>query len=469
MSILKNIKRWIGMLFSGKAKEVFDVKGITDKAVIDFINNCANVYKGSPDWLSDNVKTINVARTICQETARLVMLATGIHCEGSPRADWMQEQIDIIYPKLRSWTEFACAYGNVILKPSIDSVDLILPNQFMVTSQKNNKVDGAVFLEQKRNDKGDKWYTRLEYHRFLDNGLYMITNKCFISASKNSLDNEIAIEDTPWNGINEEVAIQDLKKPLFAVLSMPSANHIEETSALSLPMFSDALEELKDLDIAYSRNAEEIFDSQRIVLLDADKLLPSKGTQNNTLVQKSTREQMELPKFVRNVMGNGQSDFYQEINPTMNTMVRLEGINALLSQIGYKCGFSNGYFVFNQKTGMVTATQIESDDRRTLQMIKDIRDQLQACLDDLFYALDKLATLYELAPEGEYEVNYDFGDLTYNYQEDKATWWNYVQTNRIPFWRYLVKFEGMTEEEAKELVEEQTMQTLENNELFKDE
>lgn len=455
------------MIFNGKAQQEFEVKGITNKEVTRFIDMCANIYKGSPEWVDEanNVKTINVARTICQETARLVMLATGIHVEGSPRAEWMQGRIDSIYPKLRSWVEFACAYGNVILKPSIDSVDLILPDKFMVTEEKNNKVTGAIFLEQKCNEKGDKWYTRLEYHRFLDNGLYMITNKCYEGDSKNDMEKKVNIEDTPWSMLQEEVAVQDLEKPLFSVLSMPSANHIEETSALSLPMFSDAIEELKDLDIAYSRNAEEIFDSQRIVLLDADKLLPSKNVQLNPLLQKNTREQMELPKFVRNVMGNGTTDFYQEINPTLNTAVRLDGINALLSQIGYKCGFSNGYFVFNEKTGMVTATQIESDDRRTLQMIKDIRDKVQACIDDLCYAMNAFADLYDLSPAGEYEINYDFGDLTYSYQEDKAMWWTYVQTGKIPFWRYLVKFEGMTEEEAKEIVADQQQQEMQKMQM----
>ena len=74
------------------------------------------------------------------------------------------------------------------------------------------------------------------------------------------------------------------------------------------------------------------------------------------------REEMKLPHYVKNVFGSDSKDFYQEINPQLNTEERLSGINALLSQIGYKVGYSNGYFVFNEKTGMVTATQVEADD-----------------------------------------------------------------------------------------------------------
>lgn len=64
------------------------------------------------------------------------------------------------------------------------------------------------------------------------------------------------------------------------------------------------------------------------------------------------------------------------------------------------------------------------------------------------------ADLYGLAPVGAYEVNYDFGDITYSYEEDKKTWWSYVSTGKVPFWYYLVKFEGFSEEDAKTLADE---------------
>ena len=164
---------------------------------------------------------------------------------------------------------------------------------------------------------------------------------------------------------------------------------------------------------------------------------------------------MKLPKYVKNVFGSGDGSLYHEINPELRTEERLKGINALVSQIGFKVGYSAGYFVFNEKTGMITATQVESDDRRTIEFIKDVRDKLECCMDDLIYAMNVFADLYDLAPVGTYEVAYDFGDITYNRDEDRARWWGYVVQGKVRFWRYLVKFEGYTEEEAK-LIEEET-------------
>ena len=157
--------------------------------------------------------------------------------------------------------------------------------------------------------------------------------------------------------------------------------------------------------------------------------------------------------------GSGvESDIYHEINPTLNTDTRFKGINALLSQIGYKIGFANGYFVFNETNGVQTATQVEADQQRTIQFIKDVRDKLENCLDDLITALNAFADLYGLAPAGAYEVTYDFGDITYNREEDRARWWSYVTTNKVPAWMFFTKFEGMSEEEAKAMVAEASPQ-----------
>ena len=70
-------------------------------------------------------------------------------------------------------------------------------------------------------------------------------------------------------------------------------------------------------------------------------------------------------------------------------------------------------------------------------------------MDDLIYAIDKYADLYDLAPVGVYQVEYGFGDICYNYEEDKKTWWGYVQAGKVPAWMYFVKFENMSEDEAK--------------------
>ena len=442
------------MIFRSKAKEEFNIEPIISQSMEDMIQKCFAIYQGKPYWLddADHIKTINFAKAVCSETARLAMLGTKITIDGSARAEWLQKQIDNVYFRIREWVEYGCAYGTVILKPNGKGIDLVVPGNFIVTDIENGEINGVVFVNQET--VGKKYFTRLEYHRFI-NDVYAITNRCYVGDSVNDTSNRIDIAKTPWSDLSEESFIQNVDGPLYGVLKMPHANNVDVDSPMGLPIFSDAIEELKDLDIAYSRNSKEILDSKRTVLLDSDRLLPSGGKVAQTgLYFKNQRESMGLPDYIKNVYGNGRDEFYQEINPQLNTDTRLSGLNALLSQIGYKIGYSNGYFVFNESTGIQTATGVEAEQQRTIQFIKDVRDKVEGCLDRVIYALSVFADLYDLAPVGMYEAIYSFGDITYNLEEDKATWWKYVISNKAPAWIYFVKFEGMSEEDAKAMVAE---------------
>lgn len=450
MSVLTKIKGWISML-RGKAKQEFNIETIGSGEMQSWITECINIYKGNPSWLDedDHIDTVNFAKAICSEVARLATMAIGIKVDGSARADWLQEQINRIYYQLRQWVEYGCAYGTIILKPNGDGIDLYTVDEFEVTHATDGKIDGAVFHNWKKS--GDKWYTRLEWHRF-ENGLYAITNKCYYGDFPDDTKNPVDIKTTPWAEMEEDVRIQNVEQPLFGVFKTPQANNIDMGSALGIPIFTDAIQELRDLDIAYSRNSKEIKDSKRTVLLDSDALLPSGGKVKNTSSNwEHRREQMCLPDMVKNVQGDGKEIFYQEINPELKTETRLTGINSLLSQIGYKSGFANGYFVFNESGGIQTATQVEADQQRTIQLIKDVRDQLENCISAVVNALDVMADLYGYAPAGTYEIVFDFGDITYNREEDRSRWWGYVVSGKVPAWMFFVKFEGMTEEDAKKM------------------
>ena len=51
-------------------------------------------------------------------------------------------------------------------------------------------------------------------------------------------------------------------------------------------------------------------------------------------------------------------------------------------------------------------------------------------------------------------TTFDFGDILYNYSEDKAMWYQYVNQGYVPAYQYFTKFEGMAEDEARKMVDE---------------
>lgn len=463
MWITDTIRRWWNMLFKKDALEEFDVMPVTSQEMDIVINQCMDAYQNRPHWLSveNDIRTIGFGKVLCEETARLATLAIKVTIDGSPRADWLQQQIDKRYFKFREWLEYGCAAGTFILKPNGKGIDFLLPNSFqIVDSDDDGNVSGVIFVDQYTESGvlSRKYYTKFEYHRFTESGEYLISNRTYLSNSEGSKGRMVPIEETKWAGLQPDVTLvkqngEPLERMLFGFFRTPQANNKEINSPLGLPIFQNVLEELKNLDIAYSRNSEEIKDSRRVILVD-DQLAKPSGQPLDTYNVGSTIE--GLPHYAKMVIGGGNGDkpFYEEINPELNTDTRIKGINNELSFIGWKVGYSSGYFVFDQKTGMVTATQVESDDRRTIQFIKDVRDKLEDCMDGLIYAMNVFADLYGLAPVGTYETTYDFGDITYNREEDRARWWQYVIQGKVPAWIYYQKFEGMSEEEAKTMIAE---------------
>lgn len=464
MGLITWAKKVIEMIFKRQAEEDFNVESVVSPEMESKIAECANIYRGTPYWVNadDNVKTINFAKAICSETARLTTLAIGIQIDGSERAAWLQEQIDKIYFQIRHWVEYGMAYGTIILKPNGKGLDIFTAMDFIITDCDNEGIYGIVFKDSY--SENDKYYTRFEYHRFVEvkDGEntyypYYISNRAYVSRSAKSVGDPIALSRTKWSDLLPETPPilkannEKIDGPMFGILRTPQANNLDISSPLGLPIYAEAIEELKDLDIAYSRNVGEIFDSEKIILAD-DQLMFGSGT--NIKGRYAGMSNEKLPHYVKNVFGNGTESFYQEIVPSLNTDIRITGINNLLSFVGFKCGYSNGYFVLDEKTGMVTATQVEADDRRTIQLIKDVRDKLESCLDGAIYALNVYADLYGLAPAGNYEITYDFGDITYNREEDRARWWQYVVQGKVPSWMYFQKFEGLSGEDAKAMVQE---------------
>lgn len=447
MGFISWVKGVIGRMFKKEdAKKAFGMDIILSDEMERAIISWYNIVGSKPYWASkdDDIDTINFAKFVTADTAKKICLDIDLNVEGSARAEYLQGVMDAFKNVLRDKVEDACALGGIMFKPNGNAgtacIDYVRAGDFLVTeTNANGDIRGAIFFDYYQ--MGDKYYTRLEYHRF-ENDLYMITNKAFKSDRKDILGKELSLDKVEvWANMEEEVSIQNVDKPLFAYYKMPYNNTIDYDSPLGVSVFSNAIKELRDLDIAWSRKSGEVEDSKHMTFVGPSAMMYAE------------QKKIKLPRFIQPVDLNADSvnETIHEHVATLLTEQRITDINSILSMISTKCGFSQGAFVLDRKTGQITATQVESDDRETIETIKDMRDALKDTIDQLIYALSVYADLYNLAPVGNYETSYGFGDLTYNYDEDRNRWYQYVSQGKVPFWMYLVKFEGMSEEEAKEV------------------
>lgn len=447
--------------------KVFGVDLISSTDMNTALQSWDDISTGSPPWkdADNDIDTINMAKHVADYRAKLTTLDIGIAVSGGPRADFLQGLADDLLKRLPEKVPEADRLGGIVIKWNGETWDFVLPGDFGITAKNNNgEIEGAIFAAH--TTQGNDHFTRLEYHRFDGTDefgrIYRVTNKAFknqvISGNRYSLGREVPLQSvSAWANMTEEASISKLEKPLFSYFRIPGANTIDSGSPLGLSVFANAIHELKSLDIAISRKDSEVEDSKHITFV---------GQQ---LIQSAQNRGLTLPRFVKGLgmgVNDGDTSAIHEHVPTLLTDQRIKDINFNLSLVGVKCGFSEGVFVMDGQTGMITATQVESDDRDTIQTIKADRDALKDALTQAFYGANALATMYGMAPLGEYEINYNFGDITYNYEEDKAAWRSYVTQGWVPRWLYFVKFEGMSQEDAKAMTAEAEAANLEAAGLF---
>lgn len=462
MGLWQRLKEAWKVLFRKEIKEAFDIEVKVSAGMEHAIADWYDITGGNPPWLDpdDDIKSINLAAFISDLTANLTTLDIGVKVSGGARAEWLQKQMDYVLDALTDKVAIALGNAGIILKPNGENVDYIEPGNFFPTEiNSNGDILGCAFRDNATITAGDKtfYYTKWEWQRFEqrkdDAGnpikVYTITNLCYKSESAHKMGDPCPLyEVREWANIQPEISILNVKKPLFGFFKNPAANWIDHSSAMGVPVWVNGIEELRDADIAWSRKTTEVEDSKHMTFVSqtvkkyADNPAPG-------------QDKLSLPRFVAPILYadglNGENTVHEH-TATLLTEDRIKDINSILALLSLKCGFSQGFLKLDEKTGMMTATQVESDDQETIRTIKKIRDKLQLAIGDCISALDVMATLYNLAPAGEYEVDYSFGDLLYNFHEDQQHHYALAMQGRYPWVEYYVKFLKYSREEAEALL-----------------
>lgn len=468
-------------LFKTSAEKEFNVDIISSDLMEMAQIEWQNIIKGRPYWASKNVHTINFAKFLCYYTSKKTCLDLNVTISGSDRADYINQCIKAMIQKsIRDKVEDACGAGGIIIKPNgtynpAGAIDYVMPGSFAVTEKNSNgDILGIIFID--RRIKGDDYYTRLEYQHFTsaigEDGertgrTYTIENKAFKSRGSDSLGRSIKLTDVPeWKDIPESISISNVEKPLFGYFKMPYNNTIDYASPEGVAVFANCLEELRNLDVAWSRKDAEVDDSQHLTFIDENALM--KRDKNN-----GSKERVELPRFVKGLRrGVDAQSTIDEHVPTLLTDQRVADINSILSMISTKAGFSQGQFVLDRKTGITTAKEIESDDSETVETITDIRNALKSAIKDLVYALDKYCDVLFDMPSGyvnaldedvaDEDIFY-FKDLLASFEQDRTRAYQLALNQMYSKRKYLKEYEGFNDQEIDEMFAEIEKENADQN------
>ena len=204
--LVNYIKGAINRMFntSDIAKD-FNIDISNNDEVLRLIELCSNIYNHKAPWLSEEVKSLNVAKTICEKVAKAVT----IEFKSKVDDDIINEIYQSFLKNIRTNTEYTLAKGGMFFKPFFSNgkikISCIQGDKFIpVKFDSSGELLGAIFIDQII--KGNDIYTRLEYQE-LNNTTLVIRNKVYKSTihNRNSLGKKISLFEVPeWKEIEEE-------------------------------------------------------------------------------------------------------------------------------------------------------------------------------------------------------------------------------------------------------------------------
>lgn len=418
-NIFQHLKRAVRKILPYKNIETVEhIESPLSSEMVSALDLWYDMYLDRSPWLGDEVKSLNLASQICSEMARDVTIEMKCNITGpvgkdgesttNPRAEFLAKEFERIMKNLRSKLEQGCAAGGMVIKPYPKDKHIyfdfgmawdIYPIAFGDDGGLTDVIFRDTFTE------GKTTYTRLERHTVSGQDV-KITQRAFKSEARDAIGVEVPLSSVEvWSSLVPEATVKASDGPLFGWFKVANANNIDIDSPMGVSVFSKAVDVIREADEQYSRLLWEFEGSELAVDVDPAVLKPKKDGKG--------QEMPRLNKRLFRGVDLNSDESYHVFNPTIREASLISGLTQLLIRIEDLCGLARGS-LSNVQQEARTATEIKHMRQRTYITVADNQKALEDCLTEVIRAMDKYTTLYDLAPEGEYEVSFEWDDSVLN-------------------------------------------------------
>ena len=404
------------------------VYNISDR-MQDAIDKWKSMYKDEAPWLNDDtgIYSLGIPKLICSSLAAQVLSEMKLVI-NIPGVDSTDEELDIntragylehtlkkhFMEHLSIQLEKGMALGGVLFKPYTVNdhiyIDFNYQGQFYpLEFDDDGNITDIAFLDQFVSE--GKRYSKIErqtFNRF--EKTVMVQNKAYVSQEKadseqQDLGTEVELTQiSRWKDIEPEITIENVEKPLFGFYKVPLANNIDLDCPIGISIFSPATTLIERVDRQFSRLDWEYEGGQLAINVDPTAIHPASGYYGTTEFNQDT-----CADRLYKALDLGQDDTYHEFAPGLRDANYINGLNTYLCRIEDICGLARGT-LSNPESEARTATEVKILKQRTYTTINSNQQALQKAIEDLTYAINVYATLYNLSSEGEYSVDIEWSD-----------------------------------------------------------
>lgn len=448
----------------GRGSGVMDDVAISSTMAAN-LTDWLNAFYGVADWQASGVYNSRLPSTL---TGRIATLATNeleITAADNPRGRAVREAFGRFSPNLKTALQHAAAAGMCALRPYVDNgkilVQMFPAGKFYPTEiGPDGSLRGCFFLDFR--DSAAETVTRVERYQMQADGTITVTNTAY-RYSGGVLGAPVPLSSVPrWAGLTPEATIRDVDRLPVAIVRMPFANTVDDTSPMPISFYAEALDSIREFDGVYREFLYELHSGKRRSIVDYSALLPEHTPTDKTLRSGRGSPLSGVTDTYVLIDGAGQLDGktrpFDDYSPAIRVEEYKQALTLLLRDIERKTGFSPGTFSVDDRTGGVTAREIISQDMETYQTVKDIQEKaLRPALTDLFYAIDVLARANNLATGGAPEPAITFGDSVFEDTESEFTRRLLLVQQGVLKPELLLKwYFGVSEEQAAGMIPDQT-------------
>src|SRR5690554_531629 len=401
------------------------------------------------------MESLNMAKVSSAEMASLIF---NEKCEISISDDGLAENINEIfkqnkfYKKFQDYLEYSFALGGMVVKPYVQDgrvmLSFVTADCFIPISWQNESIKEGVFVNEFK--KGDKKYTHLEWHTW-DGDVYVIRNEVY-EANGDDLGVRVPLESF-FPGLEEEVRITGLQKPIFVYFKPNTANNIDTKSPLGISIFANALDTMKAIDTAFDSFHREFRLGKKRIIVPSHMVKAVVDPQTGKTHRYFDANDEVYEAF--NTAGAMDDGKIVDINVELRVDEHISAINALLNWFAVQIGFSAGTFTFDG-TSMKTATEVISEQSKTFKTKQSHEVIIETALKELVHSIIDVARLYDLfSGTDDFDVTIQFDDSIAEDINAEVNRTVLLVNNRLlSRKRALMKIHGLTEEEAQEWLEE---------------
>ena len=339
----------------------------------------------------ERIDEINFNSIFSNKLANYVINDSNVNITGeNARVELLDKTIQSMWKKAKKITSMGFGYGGVILVPYVKSgkiyYNIVSQSRVTIDEVEGENIIGATIIADKRTvNRGignSKTYYRLTNYR-VRNGNIEITQKF---TDENG--HEVAVPDF-WKNIELKKVITGVDRALFGYIKSP-INNRKTDDKYGVPItygcdstIAEIKETMKQLYREYK--LKEAFVGADSTMFNGKDSLPLNG-----LFKK---------------VDAGDDNFFEVFDPAFRPFT--ERLQELFKRLEHQIGTSAG-ILSEVNTANATATEIKRSMYDTFTLVDGMRSNIEKGIEDFLYSANVLANAYNLTPQGEYEVSFDW-------------------------------------------------------------